>query len=891
VVITEVGRGGTEIGCENLTMGRPILEREGELAELGAAAADAAGGNGSIVLIVGEAGIGKSSLVDAVHAVLPADGRLLVGYCDDLATPRVLGPLRDLIGSVGTALTHALESGDRGRVIDALRAELAWREHPTVLVVEDVHWADEATLDVLKFLVRRISQLPAVLVLTYRDDELTADHPLRQLLGLAAGARLRRLRLARLSVGAVRLLGAHTGLDADRVFAVTSGNPFFVTEVLASGDVGGVPPTIAEAVRARLRGVDEATRDALARLAVVPSAVERWLVEAAVPGGLASLAPAEERGILTVSQKRIAFRHELMRRAITDSMSAVQRMACNQSILAVLLDPHRAVDPSRIVHHAAAAGDDDAVVRYGPTAAREAVAAGSHREAVAHYRLVLDHRDAFSPGEQAELLEGYSVECYTIGLADLAVRAQEDAVDLRRGLGDPRALGKALRWLSRTYWWAGARPRAEESGAQAIEVLEGAGDEHALAFALSNQSQLYALAGRRADSVAVGRRAVAMARNVGDAGLLSHALNNVGWALWDDGQPEGRVMLEESLAVALDSREVEHACRAYVNIAWHLIDELRLDEADRLLGEAIEMADEAEFLGFLRYMHITLGMIELARGAWDKAEREAEWGLDAQPVMRCPALVVLGRIRARRGQGGADELLSEAWEIAQKLAEAQRIGPAASALVEAAWLRGDTSGVASAVALGYEEVRRFGTGPGAAELGYWMRRAGSPVPMNQSDHPYALQAAGRWREAADRWRRVGCPYEYAAALAQGSDPGDLLTALATLDDLGAEPLARRVRARLRELGVPRVPRGPAPSTRENPAGLTGRQVEVVRLLADGLSNAEIAARLVLSVRTVDSHVAAILTKLDARTRRDAVARATALGLTADGAGTASRPSM
>src|SRR5215831_18589460 len=122
-------------------MRRPILEREQELAELGAAAREATSGNGSIVLIEGEAGIGKSSLVDAIRSVLPAEGRLLLGWCDDLATPRVLGPLRDLREHVGTPLTAALDAGDRGRVAEALLAELTWAGHSSVLVIEDVHWA------------------------------------------------------------------------------------------------------------------------------------------------------------------------------------------------------------------------------------------------------------------------------------------------------------------------------------------------------------------------------------------------------------------------------------------------------------------------------------------------------------------------------------------------------------------------------------------------------------------------------------------------------------------------------------------------------------------------------------------------------------------------------
>ena len=132
--------------------------------------------------------------------------------------------------------------------------------------------------------------------------------------------------------------------------------------------------------------------------------------------------------MVTVSQDRIAFRHELARLAVADSMPAVRRVTCNQAVLAALLDRPDEVDLSRIVHHAAEAGDAAVVMRYGPAAAAEAVAAQSHREAVAHYRRVLEHRAAFPPAEQADLLERYAVECHTVGLTDLAVSAQEEAV-------------------------------------------------------------------------------------------------------------------------------------------------------------------------------------------------------------------------------------------------------------------------------------------------------------------------------------------------------------------------------------------------------------------------------------------------------------------------------
>jgi DNA-binding CsgD family transcriptional regulator/tetratricopeptide (TPR) repeat protein len=872
-------------------MTRPILERDRELAELAAATRDAAAGDGSVVLLCGEAGIGKSALIDAVRSVLPAEGRLLIGYCDDLATRRALGPFRDLMDSVGTDLAKALESGgDRNRLLDALRAELSWSGHPTVLVVEDVHWADEATLDVLRYLVRRVAALPVVLVLTYRDDEIGRDHPLRQLLGLISRIeRVHRLPLARLSPEAVRQLSAASALDSRHVYSVTSGNPFFVTEVIAAGDARHPPPTIVDAVLARIRTVDLATQEALEQLAVIPSTLDRWLVDRLIPRGVPALTAAERHGLVTVTPARTSFRHELIRRALADSLPAARRIELNTRVLGALLEQD-VPDLSAVVHHAAEAGDAAAVARYAPQAATEAFAAGSHREAAAHLRLALDHPSAYSIAEHATLLDRYAIECYTNGDIDVALTAQTQAVGMRRTLGDARGLGAGLRWLSRIQWLSGDRAAAERAGAEAVTVLENAGDLRLLAMAYSNRAQLYVLAERHAEAIEWGERAVRLAREADDAGTLSHALNNVGLAKWRTGDPDGQPQLEESLRVALAADEIEQACRAYVNLGWNLVEDLRFAEAGRVLTPAMELADCAEHHLFLTYMQVELGLLNMATGHWDEALRAAEVAADAPPAMRSPALVILARIRARRGEPGAAELMSEAWQVSEGLQELQRTGPAAAARAEMAWLHGGDPGAVPALERTYAEACRLDAIPTRAELAYWMTRFGRPIAPDASGHPYALQAAGRWREAATAWHEAGCPYEYALALADSPDPVDLLAALTELDALGAEPLARRVRARLRAAGITRIPRGPVEATRHNPAGLTDRQMEVLRLLGQGRTNAEIAERLVLSVRTVDAHVAAVLTKLGLHSRREVAARAAELGVLPDEIGSPmSRP--
>jgi DNA-binding CsgD family transcriptional regulator len=859
---------------------RPLLEREHELAELAAAVRDATQGAGCVVLISGEAGIGKSSLVEAARGVLPGNGRLLVGFCDDLATSRTLGPFRDLVGVVGTELTRALrDGGDRDRVLDAMYGELDWPQRPTILAIEDVHWADDASLDVLGYLARRIARLPAVLLLTYRDDELTTGHPLQRLLGLVAGAgRARRLPLSGLSEAGVRQLVGDRSVDARRLHVQTAGNPFFVTELLAApASNQEVPRTVVDAVLARFARLDSATRHAVEQLAVIPSTVDRWLLDALAPEAVAALTVAEQRGLLEVSPNRVGFRHELTRRAVADSLPAARRAELNRRVLAVLAGRDD-IDAARIVHHATEAGDRGAIARYALRAGRDAAESGAHRQAAAHFRLVLAQPVRFSPAELAELLEQYAAECSTIGDAQAAVEAQVNAVELRRTLGDRRRLGAALRRLSRIHWRNGDRSGNERAAAAAVAVLEGAGDPRLLAGALAHQAAVHMVGDRNPECIQVGVRAIALAQEVGDTATLAELLCSVGTSRWLLGDPAGPAMLEQSLRLAESSGAVDAALRTYGTLVWELLDHLLIHDAARHLDDGLALAERAEHLYYVTYLQLELGRLWFAQGRWDDAADVARSHLQAARPERCQALILLGRAQARRGEPSADDSLAQAWQLASELTELQHLAPAAAARAEAAWLRQDAAGVSAAIAPIYDDIRRRGVFAVQAEFAYWLTKAGAPEPPMLADNPYGLLATGRWREAADFWRAAGCRYEYAMALAESPDPADRLAALTELDGLGAGPLARIVRSGLGELGVTRIPRGPITATRANPAGLTGRQAQVLRLLGEGLTNAEIARRLVVSARTVDSHVAAVLAKLGARNRRDALARAAEIGL-------------
>jgi DNA-binding CsgD family transcriptional regulator len=871
--------------------GADLLEREGALATLGEAFAHAHRGTGRLVLVGGEAGIGKSALVQAFCAERARRDGVLAGFCDALRTPRPLGPLVDIASAAGGLLERVV-AGDATApaVWDALATRLR-AASSTVVVLEDLQWADEATLDVLGLLGRRIEGLGALVLGTYRTDELTAAHPLRIVLGdLATAPGVVRLDLDPLSPAAVAALAAPHGVDAAALHARTAGNPFFVTEVLASGPAE-LPATVRDAVLARAARLDGPARGLLDAVAIVPQRTELWLLEGIGGDGLESLDACLASGILRSEDRAVAFRHELARQAIEESIAPHRRVRLHRAALAALREPAEGrPDLARLAHHAEAAGDATAVLELAPAAGERAAAVGAHREAAAQYGRALRYAERLPLSERAALLERRSFECYLTDGHGEAITAMEAALECRRATGDTRGEGLGLCSLAARRWCAGDTAAAERAVAEAVAILERLEPGPELARAYATASSVAMNVELAEPAFAWGERALALIDEDRDRETLVYQLNNAGTMALLLGRPDGLAGVERSIALAGEAGLEDHVGRGYIHLGW-VGSRVRDREIVARLDEGLEYCTAHGLELWRLYLLAYRARSELDRGDWTAAADSAAFVLGQPrqaPLLGILTLTVLGTVRARRGDPDAWELLDRALALAGGRDDLQHLGPVAIARTEAAALAGRAQLAAEASAEALRIALERGSGWVAGELCLWRRAAGiAEEPPTGLAEPFAIHLAGDPGRAAEAWRRLGCPYEAALALGEAEDPAALRRALAELQALGAGPAAARVARRLRERGERGVPRGPRPSTQDNPAGLTRREAEVLAKVAEGLHNEEIAERLFLSARTVEHHVSAILRKLGVRTRAEASSEAMRRGVVIPRSGVAS----
>ena len=455
-----------------------LLERDSELATLDECMASAAAGEGRLVVISGEAGVGKTALAKQLCESQRSAARIFWGQCDPLETPRALGPVLDIARAAGGSLAELAATDDRHELFSEFVT--VWTNDSTanVVVLDDLQWADAATLDFLAFAGRRVDLTRCLLVVTCRD-ELVYEHPARSVLGdLATTGGVRRLRLQPLTEAAVAELAAPTGWDPSEVHRLSGGVPFVVRELLAAAP--GVLTSVNDTVLARASQLDPAEREVLDAAALLPEGASVTLLTTALDASEHEIDTCVAAGLLAYDDDTIVFRHDLARQAIHAAMSPARRSRLHHRILVGVLETG-GVDPAVCAHHAELAGDPGVVLQFAPVAARRTSALGAHREAAAQYERALRFAGGLPDGDRAALLDAYAAELKVLDRPADALEASTDALSCWRTTGDRIRLGDSLRRRVEILRYADDPSAAAAAGAAAIETLEAAGETPELA--------------------------------------------------------------------------------------------------------------------------------------------------------------------------------------------------------------------------------------------------------------------------------------------------------------------------------------------------------------------------------------------------------------------------
>ena len=839
-------------------------------------------GHGRLVYVSGEAGVGKSALVNALAEGSTGRARVGFAYCDGSSTPSPLAPLRELLPALpqGVWPAGAARPDVFANVLAALREVST--DAPYLLVVEDAHWADQATIDLLLHLARRIHTCRALVIVTFRPEDVESNYGLRVLLGVTASATgTRRVDVPPLSARGVAALVAERreqsggAIDPARLHEITHGNAFYVTEVLSSGlDV--IPDKCRDAVLARLTSLSPDGQQALEIVALAGPRADVDLLEELLRGGLTALDEALARGLLVESDGAITFRHELARIVVAQEIPVGRRIHLHRRLHRAL--QVRAADQSRLAYHADAGDLSPAAVEHATAAGRSASELGAHREAARQFERALRHmaklpRPEGSDDAVAELKWALGYELYITGRTAEAADVIEESRRIWEDRGDTTKVGDAWRCLSRLLWFEGRNADAEAAAGRALQLLEGPPTTE-LAYAYSNMTQLRMLSSDAEATRRWGARTLAVVDSLAEGRarteLRAHALNNLGTIEVVAGQvPDGVAMLEESLGLARAGELHEHAARAYVNLSSSAAVQRRHEDARRHLTEGIDYCTERDLDSWTSYLVAIDAELQVNRGRLEDAVRHAEAVL-AHPALpssaRLGPLIALAHVRGRRGESGCDDLVARAQRLADGIGEVQAVAPVAALRCELAWIAGRDCDAAATARQVADLVQTADCRWNRGAVLRWVPQAQQDPAGKEVAPPYAAEIAGHYDEAARLWAELDSPFDQGLSLARSGDPDGMQQAIDIFDGMGAAAAAARVRGDLRRLGQ-RV--RPAPSGRvgKHPAGLTPRESQVAELVARGMTDAEIAAHLVIARRTAEHHVAAILAKLGVDSRR------------------------
>lgn len=856
-----------------------LVEREEQLKLLRTAFKNVRDGEGHCLFIGGDAGIGKTSLVKSFVTEVKSRCKVYQGSCDALFTPRPLAPVYDVMMQLQEDVRFVKEGvDDRSFLFSQVFYQLKKLDQTSLMVFEDIHWADEATLDFIKFLARRITQVPCLFIVSFRDAEVTTRQALANLFGQLNANSFTRLRLLPLSKQAVEKMADEKGYKGEDVFAITGGNPFFVTEILASYSLG-VPDNIKDCILSIYNRLDDDKKYVWQVLSVLPTGFEVNYLKTLDPAYAGNIFHCVELQILIVNDGIIFFKHELYRRIIESSLSPYLRLQLNKRILDLFKDHfEKNGEIERIVHHAKAANMNELVVSYAPIAAKQAAKYGAHAQASKLYLAAIEYYQQQDVETLVYLYESYAYECYLSNQISEAIIYSTRALQFLQGTTHSAKRASCFRLLSRLWWLQGNKAKAEHYAIQAVDLLIDEPSSEEKAMSLSNMSQLKMLSYEVEDAIDWGNKAISMATELGNEKIRCHALNNVGTTLSRIPalRQQGKALLEESLKIALSNYFHEDVARAYTNIGSSAVIMRDYAYAEQMLLAGIEYGEEKDLSTWSLFLLSELARLYLETGEWERARSMVERVLSNEPqgrISRTEALVVLARIKMRTASGDPLPLLLDAASGIKEVQELSSMLPALTGLLEYEWMTGMKVIDPDTLSLAISLVETKGNMYENSEFAYWLLKAkGQNIKLKELFEGYQTGSRSIAKKAATVWKQYGCPYEQAMLLSEG-DTEDKRAALDILDRLGAIATFQKLKLFLRSSGIKKLPRGIRKTTRANKANLTIRELDVLQLLQEGLQNKEIGERLFISAKTVDHHISSIFFKLNVNSRVKAVQQA------------------